>query len=78
MESLPHSVLCMGSVPELVQNDQEDRLFTMISFSAQSEENYTQFCEGLPRSFAEWAKRMIMRGQSIGSVPFEVHANKQS
>ena len=67
-----------GSVPELVQNDQEDRLLTMISFSAQSEENCTQFCEGSPRSFAEWAKRMIMRGQSIGIVPFEVDANKQS
>ena len=61
-----------GSLPDLAHNRHEDRLLTMVSFSKQDATNCTEFCEGLPRSFSEWAKRLMQRGQTIGDVPLQV------
>ena len=49
------------SLSNLIHNNHENRLLTMINFTKQNATNCTKFCEKLLRNFNEWARRLMQR-----------------
>ena len=49
------------SLSNLIYNNYENRLLTMINFTKQNATNCTEFCKELSRNFNEWAKRLMQR-----------------
>ena len=49
------------SLSNLIYNNHENRLLTMINFTKQNVTNCTEFCEELSRNFDEWIKRLMQR-----------------
>ena len=49
------------SLSNLIHNNHENRLLTMISFTKQNETNCTEFYKKLSRNFDKWIRRLMQR-----------------
>ena len=60
------------SLSNLIYNNHENRLLTMINFTKQNATNCTKFCEKLSRNFDEWVKRLMQRDQTVNDVLLKI------
>ena len=49
------------SLSNLIYNNHENRLLTIINFTKQNTTNCTRFCKELSQSFNEWTKKLMQR-----------------